>query len=242
VLTRRWWFLLAVTVAVSALTLRLGFWQLGRAHQKEAIYAQQQSQLQAPTLDGAGLLAQASPQEAVYRRVDLQGEWLGDFTVFLANRSLNGQAGFLVLTPLRLKGRAVALVVRGWAPRDWVDSNKLPPIDTPTGPVHVQGVWVPPPSHMLELAPMPTEPLRAGGFQSLRQNIDVVAYGHQTGLVIVATVQELGDPSQGLTRQMPQILSGADKNRAYAAQWFALSALCAGLFVWFQIIQKKRHG
>ena len=41
----RWWFLLLVTLCVSGLTFRLGNWQLGRAEQKEAIYAQQQAQM-----------------------------------------------------------------------------------------------------------------------------------------------------------------------------------------------------
>jgi surfeit locus 1 family protein len=241
-LTRRWWFLLVVTLAVSALTTRLGFWQLGRAQQKESIYAQQQSQMQAPPLTTAELVGQPSSTESLYRRVDLQGEWMPGFLVYLANRSLNGQPGFQVLTPLRLQGNVAVLVVRGWAPRDWVDSNKLPEVQTPAGEVHVQGFWMPAPSHMLELAAQPTESPQGGGFQSLRQNIDVAAYGRDTGLEIVATVQEVGQASQGLTRQMPNILSGADKNRAYAAQWFALSALCLGLFVWFQIIQKLRHG
>ena len=241
-LSRRWWFLLVVALAVSALTARLGFWQLGRAQQKESIYAQQQAQMQAATLSTADMLSRPAASEGLYRRVDLQGEWMPSFLVYLANRSLQSQPGFQVLTPLRLKGNVAVLVVRGWAPRDWVDSNKLPEVQTPVGPVSVQGFWMPAPSHMLELAAQPSESLQGGGFQSLRQNIDVAAYGRETGLDIVATVQEVGEPSQGLIRQMPSILSGADKNRAYAAQWFALSALCVGLFVWFQIIQKLRHG
>lgn len=241
-LSRRWWFLLVVTLAVSALTARLGFWQLGRAQQKEAIYAQQQSQMQAAPLTAADMVSRSATSDGLYRRVALQGEWMPGFLVYLANRSLQSQPGFQVLTPLRLQGDVAVLVVRGWAPRDWVDSNKLPEVQTPEGAVSVQGFWMPAPSHMLELSAQPSESLQGGGFQSLRQNIDVTAYGRETGLDIVATVQEVGEPSQGLTRQMPSILSGADKNRAYAAQWFALSALCVGLFVWFQIIQKLRHG
>ena len=241
-LTRRWWFLLAATLAFSALTARLGVWQLGRATQKETIYAQQQSQLQLPPLNAAELLVSASSGQALYRRLDVQGHWIASDTVYLANRSLRGQSGFLVLTPLRLHDQTSILVIRGWAPRDWVDSNRLPIIETPLDEVRVQGIWTAAPSHMLELAPMPQESLSRTRFQSLRQNIELDAYARETGLNIVAVLQEAGEPSQGLIREAPSILSGADRNKAYALQWFAMSLVCAGLFVWFQIIQKIRHG
>lgn len=240
--SKQWWFLLAVALCVSALTMRLGFWQLGRAEQKEAIHAQQQAQFQAPPLLTSQLLDAPDVASSLYRPVQLQGHWLGANTVFLANRSLQGQPGFLVLTPLVLQERTAVLVVRGWAQRDWVDSNKLPTIETPEGLVSVRGVWVSPPSHMMELAALPTQPSEASGFISLRQNIDLDSYAKETGLRIVATVQQTGEASEGLIRQAPSILLGSDKNRAYALQWFALSLLCLGLFVWFQIIQKIKHG
>ena len=238
----RWWFLLLVTLCVSGLTFRLGIWQLGRAEQKEAIYDQQQAQMQLPALGNADMLAAPGATSDLYRPVQLQGQWAADFTVYLDNRSHQGQPGFLVLTPLCLQGTSCVLVIRGWAPRDWVDSAKLPPVSTPTGQVEVSGWRVSPPSHMMELGPSSSETLASTAFQTLRQNIDVDAYARETGLRMVSTVQQLGEPAQGLIRQPPNILLGSDKNKAYAAQWFALSALCLGLFIWFQIVQKYRHG
>ena len=35
--------------------------------------------------------------------------------------------------------------------------------------------------------------------------------------------------------------AGVDKHHGYAFQWFALCALTAGLYVWFQIIQPRRR-
>ena len=237
-----WWFLLAVTLAVSALTFRLGWWQLDRATQKETIYAQQQAQMHLPALTNAELLALNDASAELYRPVQLQGHWAAEFTVYLDNRSHQGQPGFLVLTPLCLRDKTCVLVVRGWAARDWVDSTKLPPVITPTGEVAVEGIKVRPPSRMMELAASRSETMTPSPFEVLRQNIDLDAYAKETGLRIVATVQQLGDPAEGLIRQTPNILLGSDKNRAYAAQWFALSALCLGLFVWFQIVKKNKHG
>jgi surfeit locus 1 family protein len=60
-------------------------------------------------------------------------------------------------------------------------------------------------------------------------------------LPITATVLQTGAASEGLARDWAPALSGADKNRGYAFQWFALSGLVAVLFVWFQIILVLRR-
>jgi surfeit locus 1 family protein len=94
---------------------------------------------------------------------------------------------------------------------------------------------------MIELASpsAPTADIKV--FQSLRQNLSIQEFEKDTGLKVLATVMEIAPPSDGLMRHWPTIISGSDKNRAYALQWFALAALSAGLFLWFQIIQKIRH-
>jgi surfeit locus 1 family protein len=237
-----WWLLLVATLCMTALTVRLGFWQLGRAQFKEAAFAQEQARAALPALTNADFEMPPSLAEGLQRRVAVQGEWLASWTVFLDNRSMQGQPGFWVLTPLQLSPGRVLLVQRGWAPRDRVQSDKLPPIDTPTGRVQVQGRWVAAPSQMMELSATAPNPSVSGGFRPLRQNIDMAEFASETGLTVVANVLQTGEPSDGLRRDWPPILSGADKNRAYALQWFALATLCVGLFVWFQIIQKMRHG
>lgn len=234
-----WWLMLLATLLVSGATTRLGFWQLGRAEQKEQAHAQVLAQADQPALRNADFVQPLPTAEGLERRVALEGEWLAPWTVYLENRSMNARPGFWVLTPLRLSNDRVVLVQRGWVLRDAVQSDKLPPIDTPKGPVQVHGRWVHPPSVMVELAQ--TTQGVGQGFQTLRQNIDMTAYAQETGLAIVARVLQTDAPSDGLLRDWPAHLSGADKNRAYALQWFALAALSIGLFAWFQIIQKLRH-
>lgn len=239
ILSAHWWLLLCVTLLVTTLTTRLGLWQLGRAEQKEQAHAQVLAQGQMPALQTQDFLKTNKLENGLERRVALEGEWLTQWTVYLENRSMRGQPGFWVFTPLKLSSDRVVLVQRGWAGRDLVQSDKLPTIETPRGPVQVQGRWVAPPSVMVELS-RPQASL-AQGFQALRQNIDMPAYAQETGLTFVANVLQTGEPSEGLMRDWPANLSGADKNRAYALQWFALALLCVGLFAWFQIIQKIRH-
>ncbi len=236
-----WWLLLVAALSMSALTTSLGFWQLNRAQFKEAAFAKEQAQAALPPVTSNDLIQGMNKAQGLQRLVDVEGEWLAQWTVFLNNRTMQSQPGFWVLTPLKLKSGEVILVQRGWAPRDRTFSDKLPPIHTPTGRVRVQGRWVQEPSRMIELAQPPSLGLDTKVFQSLRQNLTIQELEKDTGLKVLATVMEVAPPSDGLVRNWPTIISGSDKNRAYALQWFALAALSAGLFLWFQIIQKIRH-
>jgi surfeit locus 1 family protein len=58
-------------------------------------------------------------------------------------------------------------------------------------------------------------------------------------------VQQLGEPgaqaADGLLRDWPAPDAGLQKHYGYAFQWFALSALILGLYVWFQLIRPRRQ-
>lgn len=241
--TARWWFVTAVALVTVAVTARLGVWQFDRAQHKESLHQMQQAQALLPPLTNAAFEAPVDAAQGMHRRVSLQGVWQAEHTVFLQNRSQNGVPGFWVLTPLKLSPTAMVLVQRGWAPRDRVSSEVLPPIETPPGSVTIEGRWVAPPSRMVELAREAVVPAMGSAPRSsaIRQNLDVNAWATELSLPIMATVLQTGAASEGLARDWAPALSGADKNRGYAFQWFALSGLVAVLFVWFQIILVLRH-
>ncbi|HEY0822953.1 MAG TPA: SURF1 family protein, partial [Ramlibacter sp.] len=185
----------------------------------------------------AGELAR-TPEEAAaqhHRRVRLAGRWRADHTVFLDNRQMAGRQGFYVVTPLKLAGSsAVVLVQRGWAPRNFTRRELLPPVRTPEGSVEVRGRLAPPPA---KLYAFDTDEKGA-----IRQNLDLARFRAETGLPLLPlSVQQLGAPSEGLLRQWPQAASGAGKNYGYAFQWWALAALIAILYVWFQFVVPRRR-
>ena len=233
-----WWGLLAASLLVAGITARLGWWQLDRAHTKEALHALSQSRHALPPLRNADWHTDAVPSQWLQRRVEVQGRWLSQWTIFLDNRSMGAHSGFYVLTPLQLPDGAVLWVQRGWAPRDRLRSDLLPPVDTPEGLVRVHAKVVPPPSKLMELGATDAAPQ---GFSALRHNVDLDEFRLQTGLPILATLLQTDEASDGLKRDWPQAISGADKNRGYAFQWFALSLLSLFLFAWFQIWKKRTH-
>jgi surfeit locus 1 family protein len=114
----------------------------------------------------------------------------------------------------------------------------LPPLQTPQGKLTIQGKVVPSPSKLMELGASAQAPQ---GFNVIRQNVDLAEFGLETKLSLVATVQQTNNAGDGLVREWPQSISGADKNRGYAFQWFALSALALILFAWFQVWKKIKH-
>ena len=236
--SRIWFVILLATLLVSGITFRMGLWQLDRAQVKESANDLTVARQMAPALRNQDWNVTELPDTWLQRKVDLEGRWLHEYTIYLDNRVLKGATGFYVLTPLQLTNGPVLLVQRGWVPRDRVRSDLLPKVQTPEGQIKLQGKVVMPPSKMMELgASAPA----SEGFAVLRQNVDLDELRVQTKLPIVASLLQTGEPSEGMLRDWPQAISGADKNRGYAFQWFALSFLTLCLFLWFQVWKKKSN-
>jgi surfeit locus 1 family protein len=219
-----------------ALTARLGLWQWSRGEQRSALHAATEARAQLPPLAAAQLPGRPEQLEPLlHRPVALRGEWLPQHTVFLDNRQMNGVPGFYVVTPLKLEGTgAVILVQRGWVQRDFERRERLPPVATPAGVVEVRGRLAPPPAKLYAFDAEERGPIR--------QNLDLTRFRAETGLrLLPASVQQAGAASEGLLRQWPQAGSGAEKNYGYAFQWWAIAALIAILYVWFQLVVPRRH-
>jgi surfeit locus 1 family protein len=233
---RRWAVTLAAVAGV-ALTARLGVWQLDRAAQKQALQNAIVERGRLPPLDERGLARDERQAQAQhYRPVRLQGHWQPRSTVYLDNRQMRGLPGFFVLTPLELAPGDAVLVQRGWVPRDPRDRTRLPTIPTPPGPVTVLGRIAPPPSRLFDFGGAAAGPIR--------QNLDLAAFAGETGLALrPLSVQQLDDPSvpapDGLLRDWPLPAVDIAKHHGYAFQWFALSALIAGLYAWFRLLRPR---
>ena len=229
-MTARRWLVLLAALAGAVLTARLGVWQLDRAQQKLQLQAAIDAEAARAPLDNAALGG-----ATVHRRVVLRGNWVAERTVWLDNRPMDGRAGFYVVTPLRLAGRADAILVqRGWAPRSQADLRQLPPLATPAGEVEVTGRLAASPSRLYELGE------GAGG--AIRQNLDPAAFAVESGLALLPLTVVQAAPAgadDGLLRHWPAPDLGLHKHYGYAFQWFALCALIVGLYVWFQLLRPR---
>lgn len=233
--TLRFWIISLAAVATVAATLALGAWQLDRGRQREALHAAIAQRGALPALGNAALLGEVPAADLMHRPVVVRGTWAAQHTVFLDNRQMNGRQGFFVVTPLLLEGsRSAVLVERGWAPRNFERRSELPPVATPPGVVEIRGRIAPLPAKLYEFDGAPSGPIR--------QNLDLGRFAAETGLPLLAVaVRQTGDGApDGLLRQWPEPASGAGKNFGYAFQWWALAAVTAILYVWFQFIAPRR--
>jgi surfeit locus 1 family protein len=218
--------------------MRLGFWQLSRAEQKSQMQQSIEQQSQMPPLNLAQLLSDPSAWSQTHRRVQLQGEWLNDKTVFLDNRAHHGRVGFWVMTPLRVQAGQVVWVQRGWVERDALDPRKPPQLAPPAHGSPVQARIAPPLSQIFELG----SAQQSANPSPIRANLDPAQMQSLVQDNVLALVVQTGPEGDGLRRDWFQVGVSADKNRAYAFQWFALSALLAFLYLWFQWIKDYRYG
>lgn len=195
----RAWIAAAALLGCAA-GIALGQWQAGRANDKRAA--------------GAAL-----------ERVSVQGMFVDRFTVLLDNKVRHKQAGYEVVTPLKISGAAEhVLVNRGWvaAPRT---RDQLPEIRTPMAEVRIEG---------LALARLPRLLERDGGGGRVRQTLDVPAFAAETGLKLQPRIiQQYSALDDGLLREWPRPEAGIEKHESYALQWYSLAALAAALGIVF---------
>lgn len=230
-----WLLWLGVVVAVAA-TARLGVWQLDRAAQKTRIGQAVSERALLPPLGAEQLARQSAGVEPqLHRRITLVGRWMAAHTLALDNRPLHGRAGFILVTPLLLGPGDAVLVQRGWAPRDAQDRTRLPALDTPAVQVRIEARIAEWPSQRLELAAAEQGPIR--------QNLDAAQLAREAAVALrpLSLLQLDGpDARDALVREWPVPSQDVWKHHGYALQWFALSALIAGLTVWYRLIRPRR--
>ncbi|MBB3256250.1 cytochrome oxidase assembly protein ShyY1 [Paraburkholderia bannensis] len=214
---------------VMAVTIRLGFWQRDRAHQKEALQAQiTQYENAAPRTVGAAPIALKAIE---FHRVRAKGTFEPARVVYLDNRPYKDQPGFYVVMPLKLDDGGYVLVNRGWLPRSIDNRERIAPYETPTGSVEVEGIARADASRAFELG--------VGGsaaHQKIRQNLGVASYAAETGLPLQPfVIQQTGfvpaaQPplKDGLVRDWPAPNTDVERNIGYMFQWWGMAAAALG--------------
>ena len=227
------WVAAAIGIAAA---ISLADWQTRRGDASLAVQAQLDAAERAPPLDIApSRLSIEDAAAAVPRKVRVSGVFDPTGTVYLDNRTLNGVAGFYVLTALVIgEGLPAVLVDRGFKAHDVLDRTNIAAAMPPSGRVNIEGLAVARPSALLEL----------GGKSDHRvpgiwQNLDYTAYEQATGRSVARFVirdsggAQSNDAADGLRREWPRPASGVEKHRGYAFQWYSLAVLIAALAGFF---------
>lgn len=217
--------------------IALGFWQLDRAAQKEAMSSQFEQRSGAPALDLAVALGQgADAGQLRWRRVRAEGRWSPGPTVLLDNQVHGGRAGYHVLTPFSLSDRPYTLLVnRGWVPAG-PDRRQPPQLTEPVGPASLEGVLAPPPQGGVRLAEERAEPLGPNLFRVPRLELAPAPPAPSLALLLYL---DPGVP-EGFLRQWRAPGVGRERHLAYAFQWFSLAAALLVIYVALGLREGRR--
>ena len=214
---------LALAVFVS-----LGYWQLGRAREKQALFDAFMTGSQ-DTVDATGLGFDAL---ARYQHLRLHGSYDATRQILLDNMpSVNGQPGYRVLTPLeRADGRGWVLVDRGWVPLG-ATREDLPDVAVGGQEREVSGI--------LDVLPIPgmrvgpaAAPGTAGWPRVLlfptEADVEAVLDTDVEPRIILL---DAGAPDGFERKWRPSLGFGPERHLGYAIQWFAFGLVTAILFI-----------
>src|SRR5436190_18324601 len=100
--------MLPLVLAIAVVCVRLGFWQISRLHEKQALNAGLRAAEQAaPLIVGAESPAAG---QARNRTIEATGEFDETRQFLLSGRAYDGVAGVEVVTPLRIAGGTTAIL------------------------------------------------------------------------------------------------------------------------------------
>jgi surfeit locus 1 family protein len=206
-----------------ALAVSLGNWQTRRAAEKLALAEALQQGSQRAVLALPARPVDARDYE--FSRVSARGEYSAKHTILLDNKVLRGVVGYQVLTPLKISGGDLhVLVNRGWVAAG-SRRDSLPQIQTPAGMQFVEGIALVPGSRIFELGATTEDGM-------VWQNLVLARYEKWSGLKLQPVVlQESGDAADGLKRVWERPDTGVNTHRGYAFQWYSLAVLIVVLYV-----------
>ena len=218
----------SLIIATLVLLISLGFWQLDRADEKQAIV-------------NAIVLAQSSPAKLLkpeninskeHHKVLLNGYFDSDKQFIYDNQIVNSNAGYYVLTPFILNKDSSILVNRGFVPwygkRDEIIDIV---IDSHPRTIEVELIK---PQKRIQLKKQDVDI----SFPILIQSLDLDQFSLLSGYQFVPMLAQLDvNASNGFFRQWKPFYGSVDKHLGYALQWFLMALVL--LIVSLRLLRKE---
>ena len=229
-----------LTVLMLFICIKLGFWQLHKAAIKQALQVQLNTRQAEPVLALPDKIA--SLENWRYKRVKFFGNYDTRYQLLLDNQVENTVAGYHVLTPVKVEGsKLYVLVNRGWIPRANAKVGAaiaVPSVVTPQGLQALQGdIGLPAAKFFTLEAPV----LKNGQWQTVWQHLDMVRYAKSVPFAVQPFVVRL-DPSNrsgGFVRNWPPPGERVSMHLGYAYQWFGFALTLFVIFIVLNVKQKN---
>lgn len=227
-------FLTVLAILVLALLLSLGFWQIDRAAEKQALLDMQSARrgLEPVEIHTVNFNAKS----VRYLPVLAEGVLDVNQQILIDNQVKKGKVGYSVLTPLKMRNGTAILLNRGWVPMG-SDRAVLPVVDIEPLSLSVTGMLDNFPSVGIKLDKADELSI---GWPALTQVVDINKVAERLGYSVLA-YQLLLNPSEpnGYNREWVVMKMGPEKHHGYAFQWFALAT--AWVIIYFVLTVKRRE-
>lgn len=220
--SRRYRWTTLLVILTCGVMIRLGFWQLDRLAQRQAVNAEIRQKLAAPPLllDGEWLVD--NPETLKFRSAMVRGHFDHTQEVALLGQSWQDRPGVHLITPLVIEGSPQAVLVdRGWIPIEASEPGAWGDFAT-AGPVEIAGT--------IQLSqPRPNAPpWQEPEVRIFRVDIDRLQHQISYPLLPLFIVQAPKPSHPGPPyRSKPDINLGNGPHLSYAIQWFCFTLILA---------------
>lgn len=237
--------LLLLAIPVIALGMSgLGFWQLSRWQERRAMNALIAARTQAPPVTLPVQPGSDDWSAWDYRPVRVRGEFDPAQEVVWKTRAYNGAPGVHVITPLRIAGESIAVLVdRGWLPYLEAEPERRAAYPPPAGEVTVTGLLRLPATRNSILSPrdppLGPELPRLDGWFWLDTRAIQGQMPYRLLPIIVAQAPEPGATGLPLRDDSLQLDDGP--HLSYAVQWFAFAAIAIFGPLIYWLGERARH-
>lgn len=232
----KFWIVPGAMLLLAAGFTWLGRWQLDRAEVNRALEARFDEAATMPVVERP--VPDGAVDEYRYRRIRLKGRFEAGRQVLLDNMTQNGMAGYEVLTPFSVEGSdRLVMVNRGWlasAP----DRAELPDVALPDGVRTISGRVDRLPHAALSLgqdAAAEAGPVIVMSFPDFEEIEAALGRKLQRFQLLLDA-----DEEDGFLRDWGPRTGLADRNIAYAVQWFGLSVAAFVIGVG-SVVRRRRN-
>ena len=220
----------------------LGFWQLDRADQKRALYADFENRQSAKPINLNRYNINALVKKnIVWRHINATGEFVEQYQILLDNQVEKGHAGYFIYTPFKLAhSKQTVLVNRGWLPAG-SDRTTSPALIMTSGIINIEGIAKEEPKAGLLLKRLPPEQLGAGVYRVQHLNIgEMAAFTKMKLLPFIIRLEP--ESEHGYRRRWQTPGSGERMHMGYAFQWFAFAATLLIIYLVMNISNVHKTG
>ena len=237
-LTPRWLAAAVLAIAAALVMVRLGEWQLHRYQERHAINTRIDSadsttavpltSVVAPPT-AAGTAGPGPGKSVAWTKVTFSGRYDPAHEIQARGRTVDGDVGFEILTPLLLSDGTAVLVDRGWVPAPDAGALAAPTVPAaPTGLVTVVGQI-----HLSESRPTPIEH-RDGRLDTRRISVPPLAHEMPFpvyGAYVLLTGQT--PANNPAFTEVPIDHEDDWQNAGYTVQWWLFACMALYAYVWY---------